>query len=456
VAPATQTGTGSDPRFAAALCKSSRRRQPIHILFAHRELAVVERCLHELRSVQFTVNPIVAQDVVELARSLAARRFDLIVAERPGTDCHGTQTIEILRQTKRATPLIFVTDTLRRETATEFAKYGVHECIEMDRIARLPMAVRRVLDENILREERDRAEKQLRHSKAHYRALVENAAVGMCRCRKNGRFLEVNQELVTMLGYQSREELKSADLASEVLLDPVKRAQILESSLQTGRAEPVETDWRRKDGTMLRVRLSGRKILGEKGGSDSYGIIVEDVTDQRALEDQLRQRAASDGLTGLANYRELVEVLDGEITRSKRTGREFSLLFLDLDGLKQINDRYGHQAGSRALCRLANVLRLCCRSIDTAARYGGDEFALVLPETGAGAATLVAWRISDLFANDGEEPKLTVSIGVASYPTDAETIGPLLYVADKALYSMKNERKRSIAQNQLPAAQPPR
>ena len=401
------------------------------------------------------INPVMVRDAGELARRLATRRFDLIVAEYPSTDPDGTQTIEILRQTKRATPLIFVTDTLRRVSATEFATYGAHECIEMDRIARLPMAVRRVLDENTLREERDRAEKELRHSKAHYRALVDNAAFGMCRCRKNGRFLEVNQELVTMLGYQSREELKAVDLASEVLLDPVKRAQLLASSLQPGRAEPVETDWKRKDGTVMRVRLSGRKILGEKGGAESYGVIVEDVTDQRAREEQLRQRAVSDGLTGLANYRELVDVLDVEITRSKRTGREFSLLFLDLDGLKQINDRYGHQAGSRALCRLANVLRLCCRSIDTAARYGGDEFALVLPETGAGAARLVAWRIGDLFANDGEEPKLTVSIGIASYPSDAETIGPLLYVADKALYAMKNERKKSIAQNQLPAAQPP-
>ena len=82
--------------------------------------------------------------------------------------------------------------------------------------------------------------------------------------------------------------------------------------------------------------------------------IVEDVTDQRAREEQLRQRAVSDGLTGLAKCRELVEVLDGEITRPKRTGREFSLLFLDLDGRKQIiNDRYGNRAGSRALCRLA-------------------------------------------------------------------------------------------------------
>jgi diguanylate cyclase (GGDEF)-like protein/PAS domain S-box-containing protein len=418
----------------------------MQILFVHRDLAAVDRCLQELNSVRFVVNSDVAQNAEELANRVASQRYDLIVAECPGTDRQGMQAMELLRQSKNGTPLIFVTDTLRRETATEFAEHGVQDCIEMDRISRLPMAVRRVLDEKKLREARDRAEKELRHSKAHYRALVENSAYGMCRCSKDGRFLDVNQVLVTMLGYKSREELKSANLASDIIQDPIKRAQLVERSFETRRVEPVETDWKRKDGTTLRVRLSGRKVRGERGALDGYGIIVEDVTEQRALEDQLRKRAASDGLTGLANYRQLVDVLDGEIMRSKRTGREFTLLFLDLDGLKQINDRHGHQTGNRALCRLANVLRLCCRSIDTAARYGGDEFALVLPETAAGPATLVARRICELFEVDAEKPRLTVSVGIASYPQDAETIGPLLYAADKALYSMKSLRKEFPAE----------
>jgi diguanylate cyclase (GGDEF)-like protein/PAS domain S-box-containing protein len=402
--------------------------------------------LHELNSVEFIVKPDVALNAEELAKRMNSQHYDLVVADCPSNDRQGTSTMDVLRQTNKGTPLIFVTDTLQRETVTELAKNGASDCIEMDRIARLPMAVRRTLDEKNLREERDRAEKKLRHSKAHYRALVEHSAYGMCRCNEDGRFLEVNQALVKILGYTSRQELMAANLATDTSLNPTEWAQLLERSRQTGRADPVETDWKRKDGTTVKVRLSGRKVRGEKHALDGYGIIVEDVSDQRALEDHLRKQAASDALTGLANYRQLVDVLDREITRSKRTGREFALIFLDLDGLKKINDLYGHQTGSRALCRLANVLRLCCRSLDTAARYGGDEFALVLPETGAGAAALVARRICELFANDGEEPGLTVSVGVASYPKDAETIGPLLYAADRALYLMKSERRESFSQ----------
>jgi two-component system, cell cycle response regulator len=118
---------------------------------------------------------------------------------------------------------------------------------------------------------------------------------------------------------------------------------------------------------------------------------------------------------------------------------------LDLDGLKEINDRFGHLAGNRALCRLAQILADCCRSVDTAARQGGDEFALLLPETGAAAATLVARRVCELLANDAEEPALSVSVGVASYPKDADTIGTLLFAADRALYAMKDKQSKGAA-----------
>src|SRR5438132_12890163 len=104
-----------------------------------------------------------------------------------------------------------------------------------------------------------------------------------------------------------------------------------------------------------------------------------------------------------------------EIMSSARYWREFALLLYDLDRLKQINDRYGHLTGSHAICRVADVLSFC-RDIDTAARYGGDEFAVVLPETGTEAANQVAQRICASIANDGVEPVLSVSVGVGVYP----------------------------------------
>ena len=190
---------------------------------------------------------------------------------------------------------------------------------------------------------------------------------------------------------------------------------------------------------MLTVRLSGRQVSDE-GENESYEIIIEDVTQQRKLEDHLRQQAAKDPLTGLSNYRHLVETVDTEIKRSERTGREFALLFLDMDGLKEINDGFGHGVGSHALCRLADVLCMCSRNLDTPARFGGDEFALVMPETGEAQANLVARRVCESLANDGREPKLSVSIGVAIYPKDGEKVETLLSAADAALYLVKVTR----------------
>jgi diguanylate cyclase (GGDEF)-like protein len=151
----------------------------------------------------------------------------------------------------------------------------------------------------------------------------------------------------------------------------------------------------------------------------------------------VHQLAASDPLTGLANYRRLVDTLEAEIQRSRRTGRSFSILLFDLDGLKQINDNHGHLVGSAAICRVADVLRANSRAIDTAARFGGDEFALILPETEVNAAQIVATRICDHVARDGSFPAITASAGFAIYPQDGETVEILLSIADQVLYRAK-------------------
>ena len=172
----------------------------------------------------------------------------------------------------------------------------------------------------------------------------------------------------------------------------------------------------------------------------SYALVLGGaLLDNAQLFEQVRHLAVTDSLTGLANYRTLINVLESEMQRSRRTGRPFSLLLFDLDGLKGVNDRYGHLVGSQAICRLANVLRVHSRAMDTAARYGGDEFAVVLPEAGAEAATSVSRRIRERLANDEEAPNVTVSVGAAIFPRDGETIEALFNCADRALYVMKGK-----------------
>lgn len=310
----------------------------------------------------------------------------------------------------------------------------------------LRKAVHRILAARNLRQELEECEKALRHSRSLYRALVDNPVYGICRCDAEGRVLEVNRALFTMLGYESKEELLAANRVSEILLNLGARKPVPGNSPELMPFEPIEVEWRRKNGTILTVRLSGQDAVDERGEYHGREIIVVDITKHRLLEDQLRHQASIDSLTGLANRRRLTEVLQVEIGRSKRTGREFSLVMLDLDGLKYINDQFGHATGDRALCRLAQIIEDCSRSVDTAARHGGDEFALVLPETGLVAASLVAQRICEFLERQPEEPLLSVSVGIASYPGEASTIETLLHAADKALYAMKNKRVASVAQ----------
>jgi len=167
--------------------------------------------------------------------------------------------------------------------------------------------------------------------------------------------------------------------------------------------------------------------------------LAAEVSEHRRAEERVRQLAVTDPLTGLANYRRLLSALDLEIKRYGRTGRSFALLLLDLDGLKRINDGYGHLVGSRALCRLGEALRVHCREVDTPARYGGDEFAVVLPETSAKDARQIAARIRHRVANDEEKPRISVSVGIAVFPEDGENIESLFSHADRSLYDMKRQ-----------------
>ena len=166
---------------------------------------------------------------------------------------------------------------------------------------------------------------------------------------------------------------------------------------------------------------------------------------------RVEQLSVTDDLTSLYNSRYLNQVLRRESKRASRSGRPLSLLFLDLDGFKSVNDRHGHLCGSRALVEAASVIRGCARETDVAARFGGDEFALVLPDTGSEGAVAVAERVREriaahsfLKASDGLDIRLTASVGVATLPDVAASAEELMKAADTAMYRVKEKGKDGV------------
>jgi diguanylate cyclase (GGDEF)-like protein len=181
--------------------------------------------------------------------------------------------------------------------------------------------------------------------------------------------------------------------------------------------------------------------------ADYAAIAIENA---RAVN-RIQELSITDDCTGLYNARHLFTVLSEEVRRSERFGYIFSLLFLDLDHFKQVNDEYGHLVGSKLLGQVGHALRENLRLVDAAFRYGGDEFAILLPQTGKDASLLVARRLMRMFRTKewlgGQRiaMALRASIGIASYPEDGTTPQAIVQRADELMYEVKQAGRNNIA-----------
>ena len=198
--------------------------------------------------------------------------------------------------------------------------------------------------------------------------------------------------------------------------------------------------------------------VGPEGFSARDLALLEALADYAAIAienarhvQRIHELTITDDCTSLYNARHMNFMLDTEIYRSHRYAFEFSLIFIDLDHFKQINDTHGHLMGSKLLAEIGAAIKDKCRLIDLAFRYGGDEFVILLPQTSKENAMGVARRLHKLIretkwlAEPGLNVNITASVGVASYPTDSRTKAELLHLADDAMYLVKNTTRDCVA-----------
>jgi diguanylate cyclase (GGDEF)-like protein len=219
-----------------------------------------------------------------------------------------------------------------------------------------------------------------------------------------------------------------------LILAILATAAYLSAGLFVDQTPPVESL------VTMAVNLTGLYLLAFIGASVGR--------EQRRVRDAAIRLSTVDSLTGLYNRTYFFSELEAEIARGDRSGRAFCLLMLDLDDLKSVNDRFGHIAGDQVLRSVADIVRGGVRKIDVAARYGGDEFVALLPETDPTGGWVLAEKIRFAVAEQGMpgiDPAPTVSVGVVSYPADGRSADALLVSADRAMYASKRGGKNRVA-----------
>jgi diguanylate cyclase (GGDEF)-like protein/PAS domain S-box-containing protein len=286
----------------------------------------------------------------------------------------------------------------------------------------------------------------LKGAEQPYRAMVETMSEGAVTFAPDGTILYCNQRFGELVK-TSLENVTGSAL--QHFIDPADQEKL--AALLTPGDAPAGTakiSLTAADGAAVPVRITTRRL--DEFGVDSIVGVITDLTDFVAAEKKLREMSIRDALTGLFNRRYLDETLERELARADREGRPVSVVMMDIDRFKEVNDAFGHRAGDAMLQRLGELLRTQTRLGDVACRYGGEEFVMVLPDMPLETACqrAEAWRVlvdGLRVAYGGVSLHVTLSMGVAAYPVSGRTADAVLTAADNALYTAKAGGRNRIA-----------
>jgi diguanylate cyclase (GGDEF)-like protein/PAS domain S-box-containing protein len=300
--------------------------------------------------------------------------------------------------------------------------------------------------------DRKRLESALREAEERFRGAFDLAPIGIAMVDLEGRWEKVNDSLCSILGY-SREQLERMREESITHPDDIGADLQAMADMRAGERSSysVEKRYLHASGHPLYCSLQMTVIPGENGQPRSFLAQVQDITDQKCHEEQLEYLADHDALTGLRNRRAFARELDSHARLAARYGAEGTVLMIDLDQFKFVNDTLGHQAGDELIVRFADILVERLRKTDILARLGGDEFAVLLPKADARAAKRVATSVLETLRTEAipiesTARKITASIGIASFEDAPALTGEdVLINADLAMYDAKEDGRNNYA-----------
>jgi diguanylate cyclase (GGDEF)-like protein/PAS domain S-box-containing protein len=296
--------------------------------------------------------------------------------------------------------------------------------------------------------DRRRRERELEARELRYRELIENATDIVLTCDLSGRITSLNRSGEQFTGY-SEDDAPALFLVDLTAPTDRNRAREMLARLVRERGDVTEELIVENHGGERRTVEISARLVDRDGEPVEIQAIARDVTARKEHEQALRSLTIIDDLTGLYNRRGFLTLAERHLKLAVRRHSSVFLLFADLDGLKTINDTFGHLEGDRALVDAAHVLRASFRSADIIARLGGDEFTVFPLEAAAESATLLMRRLDEQLRAHGETHadrgyRLSLSVGIARFEPDSSwTIEQLLEHADRALYERKRLNRRS-------------
>lgn len=332
-------------------------------------------------------------------------------------------------------------------------------------------------------------DKSLEKAEKKYQRIFERAIEGMFQTTLDGSIIVVNSALSRIIGYDTPEELiTSVDNVQKLYVNPDDRNYLIKNiQIKQGVVE-LETRIRKKDGSVIWAQLYTGPVINEEGEIEKIEGFLRDITEKketqkrldflikeremylRDLDNLVKERtqeleeknrkileinaelkriSTTDKLTGLYNRNKLDEVLENEHLRTLRYGYIYSLIIIDIDFFKSVNDTYGHQTGDEVLIEISKTLKNSIRKVDTAGRWGGEEFIIICPDTPQQGAISIAEKIRKKVERQilPVVNHKTISLGVASFK-EGETIAEVIERADKNLYYAKNKGRNRVEYKQ--------